>query len=203
MSTSTTSTSTIIFPNSSTSSNIYITGGGAGTGAFNPVGISTSNTIDPSYWDIISNPLSNLNFTIDFDFNGKDFAKRLLTDNIRGIRKNKFIFKCELVNNRMQPYELIMKMIEKNEQFSVKINITDIMTICYTNFRFTEIENNFNFGSKKATSGSSGNVGCDFSKLKVKFKYDSVSYQNHKLSTKQLRTEKIKKITENNEGSNS
>jgi len=196
MSTSTTSTSTIFNPSlTSSSGNIYISGGGGGTGTVG-IGTSTSTSnvsIDTSYWgNIISNPLSNLNFTIDFDFNGKDFTKRLLTDNIRGIRKNKFIFNCELVNNRMQPYELIMRMIEKNEQFSVKINITDIMTICYTNFRFTEIENNFNFSDK-----------CDFSKLKVKFKYDNISYQNHKLSTKQLRTEKIKKITENNESSNS
>jgi hypothetical protein len=53
---------------------------------------------------------------------------------------------------------------------------------------FTEICNNINFGT--------GN--CDFSELKVKFKYEKISYDNHNLSTKQLRNDKMKKIMDNN-----
>ena len=135
------------------------------------------------------NELKLLSYNVDFQFNAKEFTKKILTDNIKGIKKNKFIFNCNVINNRIQPYELIMKLIEKKENFPVKVKISDILTICYTNFRFTKIENNFNFSDKDK---------CDFSELKVRFKYDNILYENHKLSTKQLRTDKMKKIMDNN-----
>ena len=40
---------------------------------------------------------------------------------------------------------------------------------------------------------------CDFSTLKVKFKYDKIEYENEKLSIKQKRTDKMQKIMDNNE----
>ena len=130
------------------------------------------------------NPLSNLSYNIEFEVD----ENNLLSRNLSKIRKNKFIFRCNYVNNRIQPYEFIMKLIEDKKKFFVEIEVSDILTIRYTNFRFIEIQNNINF-----------NNDCDFSELKVKFKYDKILYQNHQLSTKQLRTDKLKKImkTEN------
>lgn len=129
-----------------------------------------------------SNPLSNLYYNVKF---GED-PDNLLSSNIKSIKKNKFIFECNYVGNRIQPYEFIMKLIDKNKKFSVNVKVSDILTIKYVNLQFIEIVNNLNF---------SGN--CDFSKLKVKFKCEKILYENHKLSEKELRTEKLKKIIEN------
>ena len=84
-----------------------------------------------------------------------------------------------------------MKLIRDKTKFSVKVEITDVLSISYTNMQFIEIENNLNFDSSY----------CDFSKLKVKFIYDNILYENHKLTEKELRTDKLKKImeTENEE----
>ncbi len=87
-----------------------------------------------------------------------------------------------------QPYEFIMNLIEKKEKISVKVKVSDILTICYTNLQFTKIENNLIF-----------NNDCDFSVLKVKFKCEKILYENHKLSEKELRTDKLKKIIKENE----
>lgn len=129
-------------------------------------------------------PLKDLYYTVFFEIDNKDVV---LTKNIYAIRKKKFIFNCAIKNNRIQPYEYIMSLIEKKKEFNVTIKVSDIITITYSNFRFTEIVNNLNFGDKC----------CDFSKLHVKFKCDKILYENHKLSTKQLRTDKIKKIENN------
>lgn len=136
-------------------------------------------------------PLKNLKFVIDFDHNIENFD--LLKDNIKGIRKNKFLFNCIYKGNRIQPYELIMKLIRNKQQFSVDVNVCDsssknILTIHYTNLQFIKIENNLNF-----------NDSCDFSVLKVKFKCEKILHENHKLSEKEIRTDKLKKIIENNE----
>ena len=176
------STSNTLNNSITTSGNILLNGypvGNIGIG----IGSTSPYTIDTTYWSKTSNPLENLNYKIDFDFVGKDFTKNLLLNNIKSIRKNKMFFRCNFSNNRIQPYELIMKMIEKKEKFSVKIEISDILTINYINFRFVEIENNLNFAEN-----------CDFSVLKVKFKFDKILTENKKLSTKQLRTDKMKKI---------
>jgi hypothetical protein len=69
------------------------------------------------------NSLKSLSYSVDFQFNGKEFTKKILTDKIKGIKKNKFIFFCNYVNNRIQPYELIMKLIEKKEKISVKVKV--------------------------------------------------------------------------------
>jgi len=131
----------------------------------------------------ITNPLKELYYNVEFEFD-KDC---LLSSNITSIRKNKFVFNCNYVGNRIQPYELIMKLINDKKTFSVKIKVSDILTISYVNFRFTEIENNLNFNSN-----------CDFSKIKVRFKCDKILYENHRLSEKELRADKLKKIIENN-----
>lgn len=132
----------------------------------------------------LSNPLTNLDYDVDFEFDDK----MLLKDNLRSIKNNKFIFKCNYTGNRIQPYEHIMNLIENKTKFSVKVKVCNILTICYTGLQFTKIYNNLNF---------SGN--CDFSELKVKIKYDSILYENHKLSDKELRTDKLKKIINNSE----
>ena len=74
---------------------------------------------------------------------------------------------------------------------SVTIHVSDILSICYTNLQFIKIENNLNF-----------NDNCDFSVLKVKFKYDSILYENHKLSEKEMRSDKLKKIMANEDNNN-
>lgn len=139
------------------------------------------------------NPLEKLDYIISFDFTGKDFTKDLLIDNLKSIKGKKMFFNCDMKNNRIQPYELLMKLIERKEKFSVKIKISDVLTINYVNFRFTEICNNLNFSETDK---------CDFSVLSVRFKYDNILHENHKLSTKQLRTDKMKKIIQVNESDN-
>lgn len=132
------------------------------------------------------NPLKNLKYIIDFDHSIDRFD--LLEDQIKGIRKNKILFNCKYDGNRIQPYELIMKLIREKKKFTVKVKVSDVLTITYINFQFKEIINNLNF-----------NIECDFSELKVKFQYDEILYENHKLSEKELRTDKLKKILENQE----
>lgn len=149
------------------------------------------NTLQQPYYvttdyGFISNPLKNLKYIIDFDHNIDRFD--LLEDQIKGIRKNKILFNCKYDGNRIQPYELIMKLIHQKKKFTVKVKVSDILTITYINFQFKEIINNLNF-----------NTECDFSELKVKFQYDEILYENHKLSEKELRTDKLKKILENQE----
>ena len=129
------------------------------------------------------NPLKSLNYSIDFDHNIERFD--LLEDTIKGVRKNKFLFWCRYEGNRIQPYELIMKLIREKTKFSVTIFVSDVLSIKYTDVQFIEIENNLNFDAE-----------CDFSVLKVKFKYEDIKHQNHKLSTKELRMDKLKKIQE-------
>ena len=97
-------------------------------------------------------------------------------------------FECKYDGNRIQPYELIMKLIQEKKKFTVKVKVSDILTITYINFQFKEIINNLNFSTD-----------CDFSLLKVRFKYDEILYENHKLSDKELRSDKLKKIMETNE----
>ena len=139
------------------------------------------NSVDP----IEKSELEKLSYEIDFGVD-KD---SILKNNIKGIRKNKIIFNCEYDNNKnIVPYEYIMELIEEKKKFSLKVKVSDLLTICYTNFRFTKIENNLNFDEN-----------CDFSKLKVKFKYDKILHENHKLSNKQLRTRKLKKILKEDE----
>jgi hypothetical protein len=133
---------------------------------------------------IIYNALSVLDYNVDFEFDDK----QLLKNNLKSIKNKKFTFNCNYVGNRIQPYEYIMNLIENKTKFSVKVKVSNILTICYTGVQFTKIQNNLSF------SGD-----CNFSELKVKIKYDSVSYENHKLSEKEIRTDKLKKIINNSE----
>lgn len=154
---------------------------------YNSTGTGT-HYYDSSGWvSTPTNPLQKLKYSADFILS--DVKKRyLLEDNIKEIKKNKMSFNCKYEGNRIQPYEFIMSLIEKKEKISVKIKVSDILTVCYTNLQFTKIENNLIFNSE-----------CDFSVLKVKFKCDKILYENHKLSEKELRTDKLKKILEDNE----
>lgn len=152
----------------------------------------TTTTPNP-YWGVTNinsgswaqpepiNPLTNLSYSIDFDIDDKE----LLEDNIKGIRKNNFLFWCKYEGNRIQPYELIMKLIREKTKFTVTVNVSDVLSIKYIDAQFIEIENNLNFDAE-----------CDFSVLKVKFKYEKILSQNQKLSTKELRMDKLKKIQE-------
>lgn len=140
---------------------------------------TTWTTTIPWNYDTYVNPLKSVSYSIFFS----EDKNNILSKNINGIRKNKFIFKCEYEGNRIQPYEHIMKLIKENVKMSVKVKVSDILTICYTNLQFKEITNNLNFSDS-----------CDFSILKVKFKYDDILYENHKLSVKELRQDKLKKI---------
>jgi len=126
--------------------------------------------------------LENLFYYIEFECDNKS----LLNSSIVGIRRKKFIFNCNYVGNRIQPYEYIMNLIDDKKLFSVNVTVSDILTISYVNVRFTEIENNLNF-----------NGNCNFSELKVRFRCEKILYKNHKLSNKELRADKIKKINEN------
>jgi len=132
---------------------------------------------------IYTNPLKNLNYIINFDHSIDKFD--LLEDNIKGVKKNKFIFNCNYDGNRIQPYELIMKLIREKTKFTVTIDISDVLSIKYTNIQLLKIENNLNFGTD-----------CDFSELNVKFKYEHIKYENPRLSTKEVRLDKLKKIKE-------
>jgi len=134
------------------------------------------------------NPLKNLSYSVYFSIDEKD---NLLSSNISGIEENMFLFNCYLINNRIQPYEYIMKLIKKGEKFSAKIKVSDILTINYVGCEFVKIKNNLTFNG----------VDCNFSLLKVEFKYDDILYENHNLSEKQKRADKLKTILEN-EGNN-
>jgi len=174
---------------------------GIGTSTTTPPWITTTNTINPNWittpssgtWTIPSaawtdtilvDPLKKLDYIVDFDIEDED-KKELLEVNIKSIKKNKMLFNCNYVGNRIQPYELIMKLIEKNKKFTVTVEVSDILSIKYIGFQFVEIINNLNFNNE-----------CDFSELKVKFKYENIKHENHKLSTKELRMDKLKKIQE-------
>jgi len=127
----------------------------------------------------VYNKLKNLSYSIEFEIDKDDILK----NNIKSIKNKKISFNCNYIGNRIQPYEFIMKLIDEEKKFSIKVKVSDILSICYKNFQFIKIENNLNF-----------NTNCDFSVIKVKFKYDEIVYQNHKLSLKELRSDKIKKI---------
>ena len=148
----------------------------------------TNPSAPTPYWNISTdayiNSLKDLKYVVDFDNNLDNFD--LLEDNITGIKNNNFLFSCKYIGNRIQPYEFIIKLIKEKTKFTVSIHIlqeptSDILFIKYTDVQFIEIKNDFS-------------VGCDFSKLKVKFKYKNMTYNNPKLSTKELRLDKLKKI---------
>lgn len=183
------STSTSITTNS-----ICLTGLTSGVLSTGGVLSTDGLTISPNYnWlygtdTATYNPLKDLCYTVLFDIDNKT---NVLAKNILSIRKRKFIFNCEFENNRIQPYEYIMSLIDKKIELNVTVEVSDIITITYSKFRFVEILNNLDFDGY-----------CDFSKLHVKFKCEKISYENHKLSTKQLRNDKMKKIINNNESYN-
>lgn len=132
------------------------------------------------------NELASLSYVIEFLLDTEKM--QLLVEYIDSIDDEYFTFKCDSIEHRIQPYEYIMSLIENKTSFSIKIKISDILTLCYTNCRFTKIRNNFNF-----------NDGfCDFSKLKVNFECDDILYENNKLPIKEKRIDKLNKIIKNN-----
>lgn len=140
---------------------------------------------DYSYSKEEYHPLKNLSYNIHFEID-KD---NLLSSNIKGIKKNKFIFNCNYIKNRIQPYEFIMKLISDKKTFSVKVDVSEVLTLNFINFQFIEIENNLKII----------NNDCDFSELKVKFKCERILYENHNLSEKELRMDKLKKLIDKQE----
>ena len=147
---------------------------------------TTSTSTSYNTYDTYVNPLKKLIYSVDFCLD--DDRKHFLEDHICEIKKNKFFFNCFYDGNRIQPYEYIMELIKEKQEITVKIYVSDILTICYTNLQFTKIENNLHFNSY-----------CDFSVLKVKFKYEKILYENHKLLQKELRVDKLKKINKSND----
>ena len=141
---------------------------------------TTTNTTTIPYNYGWQNPLKNLIYSAIFEIDEDD----LLSSNLLNVKKNKLTFSCNFLGNRIQPYEFIMNLIEEKTKFSVRIKVSNILTICYTNFQFMKIENNFNFTTD----------GGDFSELKVKFKYEKIIFENHKLSKKEARADKLKKL---------
>jgi len=129
--------------------------------------------------DVAIDELCKLPYTINFSVD----KKSQLYNNIFKVSEKYFIFNCKLDNNILTPYEYLMELIEDKIKIDVKIDISDVLTVNYQGLIFTKIKNNFTFGDK-----------CDFSKLKVKFKYDEVLFENHKLTNKQKRTKKLNKI---------
>lgn len=130
------------------------------------------------------NELFNVPFYINFSVD----SKNQLTNNILKISDKYFKFNCNIENNLITPYEYIMELIEDKIKMDVKVEISDILNINYSGLIFTKIKNNFSFDSN-----------CNFSILKVKFKYDKILYENKRLTDKQKRTKKLQKILKNNE----
>ena len=81
-------------------------------------GTGTSTILNDN---VVINPLSNMRYIINFDKNIEKFE--LLEDNVKSIVKNKFLFDCHYIGNRIQPYELIMNLIHEKETFSIKVEI--------------------------------------------------------------------------------
>jgi hypothetical protein len=141
----------------------------------------------PTATNININMLKSLECRIEFEVDNDDM---LLKNNVISIKNKKISFNCNYIGNRIQPYEFIMKLIEEEKKFSIKIKIPDVLSICYKNFQFISIQNNLNFNI---------NCSCDFSVLVAKFKYEKILYENNRLSNKEIRSDKIKKICQNEE----
>lgn len=143
-----------------------------------------TTSVDPCCSDDGVDELCKLPYTITFSIDNKN----QLDNNILKIREKYFSFRCQLnSDNSIEPYEYLMELIENKTKMNVKIKVSDVLTINYSGLRFTKIKNNLSFGDN-----------CDFSELKVKFKYDKILFENHRLTPKQQRVKKIQKIT--NEG---
>jgi len=158
---------------SSVSSNPYYSNIYNGNYNGNYIGSFTSNM-----WKTSEelNQLESMSYIVDFELDDGSLSKSLCE-----ITDNSFIFDCKMDGNRIQPYDKI--------KMSVKIEISDVLTLHYTNLQFTKIENNFKFK----------NGYCSLSKLKVNFKFEQVLYENEKLSIKEKRADKLNNILKNNE----
>lgn len=127
--------------------------------------------------------LSNINYEIVFSKDKDNYLK----DNIISIDGNLLTFNCDFVDKeRIQPYELIMKMISDKVKFDIAVEVSDILTIKYRDVKFKEIKNNLSFV----------NGVCNFNTLQVKIKSKNVIYENHKLHITEQRKEKLEKIME-------
>ena len=132
-----------------------------------------------------TNTLSNLYFKIFVSYDKNNYLKK----NILNIQKNNISFTNDFTNkNRLNPYELIINMIKKKKTFDITIEVSDILTIKYINVMFKKIINNLNFIN-----------ACSFDNITVKFKYEEILYENHKLHISEKRKDKLKKIMKNDE----
>jgi hypothetical protein len=132
---------------------------------------------DITYNSKLTNLTYNANFSYDENYQ--------LLNNLISISQKTFTFECDIDNNgRIEPYELIMKMIADKMKFDIDIDIDDLLTIKYTGVRFKNIKNNFTFE----------NGVCNFNNLQVKIKYENMTYDNHNLSITEKRKDKLKKL---------
>jgi hypothetical protein len=165
----------------STSDNILILPNTATTTTISSTPFWTSNygTFNIS----VDSSLFDMNYDIFFS---KD-KDRLLKDNITSINNKKLTFNCNFINNeRIQPYEKIMQMIDDKVKFTITIDVSDILKITYVDTQFKSIQNNLSFKDGL----------CQFSELIVKIKSKKVIYTNHKLPITEKRKDKLKKIME-------
>jgi len=127
--------------------------------------------------------LSNASYVISFSNDNNSRLK----DSIDSITGNLLTFKCDFDNkNRIQPYELIMKMIKEKREFDITIEVSDILTLKYQGVKFKKIKNNFSFFGHS----------CNFKTLNVKIKCENIFYENHRLDITEKRKEKLEKIME-------
>lgn len=166
---------------SSTYGTISITSGSTSFSNWNG-GITIGNPAY-SYSYFPESELANLFYCITFSCK----ESKQLNDSILELKGDYLTFNCDTNDKgRIIPYELIMNMIHNKEKFNMEIEVGDILTIKYFGVIFKKIKNNLSFTSD----------GCDFSKLKVKIKYDNIKYENHKLHITEKRKDKLNKIME-------
>jgi len=133
--------------------------------------------------DVKYSELSNLNYEIMFSKDKDNYLK----DNIVSINDKLLTFNCDFVDKgRIQPYELIMKMINDKIKFNIVVEVSDILTVKYQDVKFKKIKNNFSFT----------NDVCSFNTLQVSMKSKNVIYENHRLHITEQRKEKLEKIME-------
>ena len=125
--------------------------------------------------------LSNASYEIIFS----DDVDEHLKDSIESINGNLLTFNCDFDDKkRIQPYELIMKMLREKRKFDITIKVSDILTVKYQGVKFKKIKNNFSFFGDC----------CNFKTLNVKIKCKNIFYENHRLDITEKRKEKLEKL---------
>jgi hypothetical protein len=123
------------------------------------------------------NQLDDLSSEIGFDYDENDMLKK----NILEIKDNVLLFRNDLVEkNHIQPFELIMKMINNKTTFNIKTTVGDVLIIKYHDVVLKKVKNMFNLS-----------LSCSFSQLEVEYECYKVDYENIKLDITEKRKEKL------------